>query len=171
MSKMVHKALGLAEPTVDFSALQRAQRRVAKTGTEEAARSFAVATPIAWWELCNRLLVTRNRDDRQARSFEEILSNCQRDLRRLLDKQPSWTVWRHEARIALYLWLVRRFRREGLGGVTAGLSEILNENRFSDLLEQEAVERHQSARNGSNAPAGSICGNRVGRGRPDRRRS
>jgi hypothetical protein len=60
-----------------------------------------------------------------------------------------------------------------LSGAAARAPKRFHPNNFwriAFLTEQQAVEGHQSAGNYRDAHVSSICGDRVGRGRPDHRR-
>jgi hypothetical protein len=123
MTKKRQNVPGTWQPVVNLGPLAHACNQLAATHTERAAQAITQHTRFAWRLLCDRLLVTRDRHDRAALRFERTLTICHRTLCRLSRQRPGTPFELHAEHAKVYLGLVRRFRREGVPGLTAGISE------------------------------------------------
>lgn len=131
MVKNPQNALGTEQWVISLGAIARACDKLGASRSEHAAQVLVYRIRLVWHRLCNRLLVTRDRQDHAASDFEHILTVCHHTLSRFSHERSGFFFNQHATTIETYLALVRRFRREGVPGLVAGLSDARAELKFS----------------------------------------
>jgi hypothetical protein len=115
-----------AVPSVDLSALRDAGRTVSRRGADSAdMEKFAGLASRTWLHLCDRLLVTRDPQDRAARQFTAIV---QATLRSFASPSRHFGSDRSAApvfRLAIYLSLLNLFRHGGVDALHSGFARMI----------------------------------------------
>jgi hypothetical protein len=125
MRKIRQAICRIAGPAVNLGPLKHACRVLDTRVSQGTAERLGRAVQQVWNQVCRHLLLTHDRDDRIVRDFESILEVCYLKLRKLSFRPCGSIYRRHADQLAVYLGLVRRFRREGVAGISHGVVDTL----------------------------------------------